>query len=498
MAKTIKSNNEWEILTDSGWQDFSGIQKVTKNKKVILQVKRQNEIRTLVCSEEHKLKLFNLKFRKAKFAEPGTRLFNGFIVEKQAIIDEESDFYDLLDVTNGHTYLTNDISSHNCAHIKENVVTELWLSVQPTLSAGGSAIIISTPNGDNNLFYRLWSEAIQGQNDFFTMELPWTVHPERDQAWFDRESKIIRAAKGEWGVQQEFFCAFHASGDTFIKAETILELQKNKQSPSSYFKDNQNIHIWRKPEEDKTYLLTSDIASGNADDFTTFCIVCRETGEVVADYKQKIQPQDYAPLLVEIATYYNKAMICVELNSYGLIVSEYLRAEKYSNLFYEKMTNINQKDYIPERNELSGISTTPTTRPDFLAKLDYMISTKAFQIYSARFLDELKNFVWINNKPQAKKGKNDDLVMTYAIACYLVFNSNTELQAETKELIKQDDLLAMLGGLSTTNKQLSLSDGGLKDINSSFEIPAFSVGTSKRETAPFENKQANPWDWLYN
>jgi hypothetical protein len=38
---------------------------------------------------------------------------------------------------------------------------------------------------------------------------------------------------------------------------------------------------------------------------------------------------------------------------------------------------------------------------------------------STRFYDETQSFVWLDEKPQAKKNKHDDLIMAMAIACWV-------------------------------------------------------------------------------
>lgn len=70
---------------------------------------------------------------------------------------------------------------------------ELWASLQQTLSTGGQGIILSTPNGTSNFFHKLWVNAEAGENSFKTVRLPWQVHPERDQAWRDRQDAELGA-----------------------------------------------------------------------------------------------------------------------------------------------------------------------------------------------------------------------------------------------------------------------------------------------------------------
>ena len=66
---------------------------------------------------------------------------------------------------------------------------ELWMGLYPTLSTGGRAIVLSTPNGVGGQYYDLWMQAESGENVFNAIKLPWDVHPDRDDAWFLEETR---------------------------------------------------------------------------------------------------------------------------------------------------------------------------------------------------------------------------------------------------------------------------------------------------------------------
>jgi hypothetical protein len=59
------------------------------------------------------------------------------------------------------------------------------------------------------------------------------------------------------------------------------------------------------------------------------------------------------------------------------------------------------------------------TRPLALEKMRDVIENKVANIKSMRLLEELRVFIWKNNKQQAMNGYNDDLVMAFSIAMYL-------------------------------------------------------------------------------
>jgi len=69
------------------------------------------------------------------------------------------------------------------AHVEG--LEDLWTGLYPTLSTGGRCIALSTPNGVGNWFHQTYTDAAAGINDFFPTVLPWDVHPDRDQEWFE-------------------------------------------------------------------------------------------------------------------------------------------------------------------------------------------------------------------------------------------------------------------------------------------------------------------------
>ena len=151
MSIDYKDINEWEVLTPNGWQSFSGIKKVNKSIYVKLIFKSKN---ILVCSIGHKLKRIDNVFVDTKKIKRGTKIIgknnNIEIVKEKILVNDNIDLYDLIEVSNGHEYYSNNILSSNCAFIEN--VEEIWLSSQYTLSTGGRAIVLSCVTGNTYVF----------------------------------------------------------------------------------------------------------------------------------------------------------------------------------------------------------------------------------------------------------------------------------------------------------------------------------------------------------
>lgn len=68
---------------------------------------------------------------------------------------------------------------------------DIWIAAQPTLSTGGQAVVLSTPNGTGNWFHKMWVDGEAGKNGFNTIKFKWNLHPERDQTWRDEQTKNL-------------------------------------------------------------------------------------------------------------------------------------------------------------------------------------------------------------------------------------------------------------------------------------------------------------------
>jgi phage terminase large subunit GpA-like protein len=89
-------------------------------------------------------------------------------------------------------------------------IDEIWTAAQQTLATGGGAIVLSTPNGTGNFFHKVWvgAETKSGIGSRFNpIKLHWTVHPERDQAWRDKQDELLGPAE----AAQECDCLWGAS-----------------------------------------------------------------------------------------------------------------------------------------------------------------------------------------------------------------------------------------------------------------------------------------------
>ena len=368
---------------------------------------------------------------------------------------------------------------------------EIWTSLYPTLSTGGSAIILSTPNGVGGQYYKLWTEAESNSNDFNPIRLPWWVHPEHDQEWFDKETKNLPKRK----VAQEFLCDFISSGDTFLQPTEFEKLRDMIRPPSEKEGPQNGVWIWRKAEAGKKYVISSDVARGDSGDYSTFHVIDYETCEVCAEFMGKIPPDKLADMLFDYGKKYNDALICPEQNTFGYFTCVKLRDAGYPRLYYQNNSGdifeyrSNDPDAIP------GFSTQTRTRNQILTKLEEAIRNGRLKTYSQRLYDQLQAFVWNGAKAQAAKDAHDDLIMSLAIGTWLVAGDGGYSEQS------MNMAYAMFKATSKGNRQIDALPGGINDVKPvpNPHIQGFTPYNVHKPREPNAVKHANVTDfsWLY-
>jgi hypothetical protein len=303
-------------------------------------------------------------------------------------------------------------------------IEEIWIASQATLSTGGGAIVLSTPNGVGNWFHQTWADAESNINGFHTIKLHWTVHPERDQDWRDQQTQLL----GERGAAQECDCDFIASGHTVVDGPLLIEYESKCTDPIERRGFDGNYWVWEYPDYARDYIVVADVARGDGGDYSAFHVFDVETVKQVAEYKGKIPPNEFGNMLVTVATEWNNALLAIENANIGWAAIQPALDRGYQNLHYtykdDGYTDADvqlKKGYdMKDKSQMvPGVSTTTRTRPLMISALEMYMRQKTPIIRSKRLIQELLVFVWLNGKAQSQQGYNDDLVMSFAIALWL-------------------------------------------------------------------------------
>lgn len=364
------------------------------------------------------------------------------------------------------------------AHVEG--LEDLWMGLYPTLSTGGRCIALSTPNGVGNWFHKIYVEAENKSNDFYPTILPWDSHPDRDEEWYEKETRNMSARE----IAQELECNFNMSGETVFSSDDIGKYMSCIREPDYRTGFDRNLWIWEERKQENTYLVSADVARGDGKDYSVCHVFKLETMEIVAEYQGKCTPDIFSRVLNDIAKEYGNALLVVENNSVGFAVLDKLKEMRYPNLYHSiKSTHEFVEEYQADQmsNAVAGFSMTSKTRPLIVAKMEEFIRNNLIKIYSSRLLSEMRTFIWNNGKPESMRSYNDDLIMACAIGCWVRDTALAENQRNS-EYSK-----AFIGSIMKTTNELDTRINGM-------------IGTKNmkmQENFNKQNKAYSDFPWLF-
>ena len=323
------------------------------------------------------------------------------------------------------------------AYVPANVAEQFFSSVYPTISSGKTTkvMIVSTPHG-MNMFYKLWTDAEEGRNEYIPIEVHWSEVPGRDEAW--KQQTIKNTSEAQFNT--EFECEFLGSIDTLITPSKLRQLAYR-----APVKSNAGLDVHQNPEDGHTYFLTADVARGTQNDYSAFVVVdvTEIPYKIVAKFRDnEIKPLLFPAKIYDVARAYNQAFVMVEVNDIGEQVANALQFDlEYDNLIMASMRGragqVLGGGFSGGRAQL-GVRTTKAVKRIGCSNLKQMVEDNKLIVEDLEIITELSTFIVKGQSFDADEGCNDDL-----IACLFMFAWATD-QQYFKELSDQDIRATMM------------------------------------------------------
>jgi len=313
--------------------------------------------------------------------------------------------------------------------VSYELADKIYESLYPTISRAENSqfSIASTPKGINNLFYKMWVDAIAKKNDFVPLEIKWYEVPRKDQKAFETET-IRNIGKTRW--KQEFLCEFLAQSNSLIQPDAIERIVTHE--PIEIKSDFRKFAEPQRDEKDSTgkvlkgkkYILTVDSSEGVGNDNSALVItdISQYPYQVVGTYKNNlINPTMYASVVVELAKYYNNAHLLIENNSIGYAVAESIITDhEYDNIIYTKsIQGVEKVSNGYGKTASNCLKTTVKTKALGCSTLKKLIEDGNLSINDFNIFQELVSFVSTDSSFAAAKGATDDLVMCLVMFAWL-------------------------------------------------------------------------------
>jgi len=360
------------------------------------------------------------------------------------------------------------------AFVPATIAEQFFSSVFPTISSGKSTkmVIVSTPHG-MNMYYKLWSDSINKLNDYVPVEVHWSEVPGRDEKW--KEETIRNTSKEQFA--SEFECEFLGSIDTLISPSKIKVIPYIRPIQSQG-----GLDIFERPDKNKIYVCTVDVARGITKDYSAFIIfdVTQMPYRVVAKYRNnEIKPLVFPNIIEQTCKAFNRAHTLIEVNDLGGQISDAV----HYDLEYENVLMTTQRGRAGQvlgtgfsgRGSQLGVRMTKQIKKIGCSNLKTIIESDKLIINDFNIIEEMSTFARRHNSWMAEDGCNDDLM-----TCLIIFGWLSN-QTYFKELSNSDVRSKLYEEQSNIIEQDMAPFGFIDD------------GLNTEDTQPFKDEYGETW-----
>jgi hypothetical protein len=360
------------------------------------------------------------------------------------------------------------------AFVPATIAEQFFSSVFPTISSGKNTkmVIVSTPHG-MNMYYKLWTDAVNKLNDYIPVDVHWSEVPGRDEKW--KEETIRNTSKEQFA--SEFECEFLGSIDTLISPAKIKTMPYVPPLES-----RGGLDIFERPDKNKIYVCTVDVARGITKDYSAFVIfdVTQMPYKVVAKYRNnEIKPLVFPNIIEQTCKAFNRAHVLVEVNDLGGQISDAI----HFDLEYDNVLMTTQRGRAGQvlgtgfsgRGSQLGIRMTKQIKKIGCSNLKTIVESDKIIINDFNIIGEMSTFARRHNSWMAEEGCNDDLM-----TCLIIFGWLSN-QTYFKELSNSDVRSKLYEEQSNIIEQDMAPFGFIDD------------GIETDETKPFKDEYGEMW-----
>tara|TARA_R100000951_G_scaffold112807_1_gene113740 strand:- start:3727 stop:5436 length:1710 start_codon:yes stop_codon:yes gene_type:complete len=311
------------------------------------------------------------------------------------------------------------------AFIENHLVDEFWKSVYPIISASKTSkiLIASTPNGTDNLYYKLWSGAIAGTNGWSPGQMHWSEIPGRDEMWVKQTKASLDSAEA-WA--QEFDLEFIQGGQSAIDLDYFNILKAKCRKPTLSLDDGK-YNLWATPDSERLYVIGVDTGEGVGQDASVMQILditdLRDIKQVAVYKSNRISPYEYVTRVKEIAAHWGNPLLLIERNNQGAqIIDRLANDEQYENIVSYGASKANRR-----KGHYGMVSHTNTKYQAVMNSRYWINELKCVEFNDMETVNELKAFTkHANGTWKAKDGFHDDNVMALIWALMILEKEITE------------------------------------------------------------------------
>jgi hypothetical protein len=204
-----------------------------------------------------------------------------------------------------------------------------WLmrAVKPTIDGGGQMVLLSRSDKTRpaSEFKRTFRAARKAQVPWHPIFLPWHVHPNRGQAWYEEQRRDIFARTGSLDDLHEQYPATEdealsaaEKGKRFAKAWLESCYRESEPIEQHNGPSIPGMEVYVTPKPGRRYVIGADPAEGNpSSNDSAFTVMEEQSMEEAAALSAKLEPSEFTAAIDKAGRWYNNANVLVERNNHG-------------------------------------------------------------------------------------------------------------------------------------------------------------------------------------
>ena len=346
------------------------------------------------------------------------------------------------------------VHASELAFWQKSTALENWNGMtQAVPNKPNTAIFVeSTANGVSGIFYDLWRGAVNGENGFVPVFIPWfldsdyretvpenfEITPEEETIAakydLDHAQLMFRRRKiAQNGIDlfhQEYPAepdqSFLTSGRPVFNPDSLQQRISVAQDPKKRLALEgdewlENIRgeltLFRTLDEGEQYTIGADVAMGVRGGDYSVAQVLDSKKRQVATYRAQVHPDYFATVLYKLGELFNMAFIIVENNSHGILTCTRLGKDMAYPHFFTEV----QIDKLTEKETLKlGFTTTSKSKPLIIDELRASVRDGTIELNDKVTIREMLTYIVTQSGGmEAEAGCFDDCVMSLALANHI-------------------------------------------------------------------------------
>lgn len=370
------------------------------------------------------------------FLRPGVTKWN----ESEIVLDNGCRLMaEATTINSGISYTFHCVLADEFAHIPKNIIDKFYNNLFPTITAARARFMITSTQNGYNLFYRIYTAAVNGENEYKPFKIDWYQVPEwnpEKQCWEPRDEAWHQLQVANYGSEEafnsQFGTNFDVSANTLI-SQSVLNLRR-KSLTQFITKDLYGVtlsdyYYWHPdydPQSDlkKDYIvITCDLAEGVNKDSTIFMInrmiePNSNKTQCVGFFKSNVHDRSECSVSLQLLSclYCNpsKHLISLEWNTYGELFLKLLFDNIEKNpIINDRFDPFNIVKYYNETGSryVNGIRITAGNKTAHCLLFKNAYEKDIVSNTSAQFMTELEKFTNDGYNHYSASFGHDDMVM---------------------------------------------------------------------------------------